>query len=60
MARSARMGPTIYLKIYSDTPVNISDATFSDASEEKSHRSKSRLANSSVSVLSVIASQGEQ
>lgn len=39
-------------KIYSDTPINISDATFSDASVEKSHRSKSRLADSSVSVLS--------
>ena len=29
--------------IYSNTPVNISDATFSDASVERSHRSKSRL-----------------
>ena len=38
--------------IYSDTPVNISDITFSDASLEKSHLSKSRLADSSVSVLS--------
>ena len=33
--------------IYSNTPVNISDATFSDASVEKSTRSKTRLRNMS-------------
>ena len=39
--------------IYSNTPVNISDATF-DASVEKSSRSKSRLVSASVSILSSI------
>lgn len=39
-------------KVYSDTPVNISDITFSDASVEKSPRSKSRLGSSSMSVVS--------
>ena len=39
-------------KIYSDTPFNISDATFSDSSVEKSHLSKGRVGDSSVSVLS--------
>ena len=39
---------TDYLQdIYSNTPVNISDATFSDASVEKSTRSKTRLGNMS-------------
>ncbi|PFX19161.1 tectonin beta-propeller repeat-containing protein 2-like [Stylophora pistillata] len=33
--------------IYSNTPVNFSDATFSDASVEKSSRSKTRLGNTS-------------
>ena len=31
--------------IYSNTPINISDATFSDGSVERSHRSKSRPKN---------------
>ena len=39
--------------IYSNTPVNISDATF-DASVEKSSRSKSRQVSASVSILSSI------
>ena len=42
--------------IYSNTPVNISDATF-DASVEKSSRSKSRLVSASVSILSSIPRQ---
>ena len=44
---------TEYLpNIYSDTPLNISDATFSDASLEKSRLSQSRLADSNLSLLS--------
>lgn len=39
-------------KIYSDTPVNISDATISDSSVEKSHLYKSRVGDSSTSALS--------